>query len=702
MDTKFRPQEIEGKIYTMWETKGCFQPEYQNSQSPNANSKPFTIILPLPNANDPLHMGHCLFTVEDILIRYHRMLGQPTLWLPGGDHAGYETQYVFEKHLAKQGKSRFDFDPQTLYQMIWDYCEQNKNLNRNQMKRMGFSLDWSRYYYSLDPQIVNMVLANFERLYRDGLVYRGQALVNYCPKCGTAFSDLEVNYEEQPGKLYFLDYGSLTIATTRPETIFADVAIAVHPQDPRYQKLIGQKAIIPLINKEIPIIADEQIDPEFGTGALKVTPAHDFTDWEIGQRHGLEAISILDGTGCLNHLVPEKYQGLKTLAAREQVAADLKEKLLKVENLTHRVGTCYRCKTIIEPLLARQWFVKTKDLAKQAIAAVKNGQTRIFPRRFEKLYFDWLENIRDWNISRQIVWGVKIPVWYCQKCGKDILSRTKPEICPYCQATEFVPENDTFDTWFLSGQWPVNTLKAKPGDFEKFYPTSVLDTMWDILFFWVARMMMLGIYLTGKVPFEVVHIHARVVDKEGKKMSKSKGNVMDPIPIIDLYGADALRMALVIGVAPASDIVISEEKIKAMRNFANKVWNIGRLIWLAKNNRPATDSAFQDQELYQKVATLAQSVTQDIETFRFGLASENLYQFIWHEFADIYVENFKRGLVSYEALKNNFETLLKLLHPFMPFVTEEIYQQLYARNENDMLIVASWPKGFCFKTSSTN
>jgi valyl-tRNA synthetase len=705
MDPKFDHQAVEGRTYEMWESGGYFTPQIDKSK------KPFTIILPLPNASDPMHIGHCLFTVEDILIRYHRMLGQPTLWLPGGDHAGIETQYIFEKHLAKRGKSRFDFDRQTLYQMIWDFCDANKNLNRDQMKRAGFSLDWSRYHYSLEPQIVEMVYETFRKLFKDGLIYRGERIVNFCTKCGTAFSELEVDYEEKQDFLYYLDYGKIQIATTRPETIFADVAVAVSPSDKQYKHLVGQMATIPLINIDIPIITDGGIKTDFGTGALKVTPGYDATDFEIGQKNNLETLVIINRQGKMveSPRVPQELVGLNIKQAREKTVAMLKtaRKLIKEEPLTHSVGACYRCHTTIEPMVVPQWFVKIAPLKEPAIKAVKSGQTKIFPKkRFEKLYFDWMAKIHDWNISRQIVWGPQIPIWYCLDCnqGKIIVNKIESgiqnilveknaiyqlenDVCQKCGGKNLVQETDTFDTWFLSGQWPVNTLRCKAGDLEYFYPTSVLDTLWDILPAWVSRMIMLGIYLTGKTPFEIAHMHARVVDSKGQKMSKSKGNVMDPVPMIDLYGADALRMALVVGVAPASDIAVSEEKIKAMRNFANKVWNVGRFISLAVSGERL---AVRDKELKKEVDALVKSTTKNIETFRFGIASENLYQFIWHEFADIYVEDFKKGLVSYETLKNSFEILLKLLHPFMPFVTEEIFQKLYAKN-NVPLIISPWP-----------
>lgn len=692
MEPKYEHSKVEERIYRMWEEGGYFTPEIDKKK------RPYTIILPLPNANDPMHMGHALFTVEDILIRYHRMLGEPTLWLPGGDHAGIETQYVFEKHLAKEGKSRFDFDRETLYQMIWDFANKNIDLNKNQMKQLGFSLDWSRYHYSLEPGIVERVLETFIKLYEDGLVYRGKRIVNFCPHCGTAYSDLEVDRIERVDPLYYVKYkkvdgdGYISVATTRPEPIFADTHLAVNPRDKKNANLIGKKVLNPLTDEEMEIIGDDFVDPKFGTGIVKLTPAHDFDDFEAAQRHHLPIITAITTEG---KIVPAggKYAGMKIKAARELVVSDLKEKGLidKVdENYSHVIGICYRCKTTIEPLISDQWFIKTKPLAEAAIKAVKESNTRIYPKkRFEKLYFDWMENIRDWNISRQIVWGVRIPAWYCSGCGKTFISKGRPVECDNCHVTQFDQETDTFDTWFLSAQWPVNTLKSKPGDFEYFYPTSVLDTLWDILFFWVARMMMLGIYLTGDVPFRAIHLHARVVDEKGQKMSKSKGNVINPIEMVEKYGADALRMALVIGVAPASDIVVSDDKVRAMRNFSNKIWNIGRFLINIENKESGQKNS--DNELEKLTAEVCKETSKLLESYNFGSAADKLYQFVWHVLADKYIEDYKKGLVSYKVLAKSFETLLKLLHPFMPFVTEEIWGRL-PHQENTRLIVSSWPK----------
>ena len=749
MEKRWQPQKNEAQIYQFWEKNKYFTPKIDPTK------KPFTILLPPPNANDPLHLGHAMYVIEDILCRWHRMKGEPTLFLPGTDHAGVETQYVFEQKLQKEGKSRFDFDRQTLYRMIHDYVEKYRGVATRQMRQLGFSLDWSREKYTLDPDLLKTVFTTFRKLHRDGLVYRANRIVNYCPHCGTSFSDLEVNYVERDDFLYYLDYGPIQIATTRPETIFADVAVAVNPKDRRYRKLVGQKAVVPLIDKEVPIISDALVDPQFGTGALKITPAHDTTDFEIGQRHHLPAPSVISTEGKLVN-VPQKYQGLTVKEARRVVVADLEKagKLVKKEPLHHTVGTCYRCGTTIEPLLLPQWFVKIQPLAKPAIAAVKKGRTKIIPRRFEKLYFNWMENIRDWNISRQTVWGPRIPAWYCLDCNpdthlefidqngqrvkgkyRDLKKKysfaemkaglqnltaptnaryfTKPvKKCPVCGGQHILQETDTFDTWFSSGQWPLTTLGYPDSpDFKYFYPTSVLDTMWDILFFWVARMIMFGLYLAGDVPFRVAHMHARVVDAQGRKMSKSKGNVLNPIDLVEKYGADALRMALVYGVAPASDIALSEKKVEAMRNFANKVWNAARFVLLTKrefpNSLPAQAGKFQipkrtkkeDQKILAELKNTVETVNQQLEKYRFGQALEIIYQFFWHQFCDQYLEAVKNR--RQEALPVLFQVLLtslKLLHPFAPFVSEAIYQEFrrqlphHPLLQAEALAIAPWPE----------
>jgi len=749
MESKYSHKDVESKIYKMWEAGDYFKAQRDPAK------KPYTILLPLPNANDPMHMGHALFTIEDILIRYHRMLGDPTLWLPGGDHAGIETQFVFEKKLGKEGKSRFDYDRNTLYEMIKSFAEENRDLNKDQMKELGFSLDWSRYHYSMEPEIVSKVLATFKKLHDDGLVYRALRMVNYCTKCGTAFSDLEISHEERQDTLYYLDYGTIQIATTRPETIFADVAVAVNSKDSRYKKLIGKSAVIPLINKEIPIISDEAIQIDFGTGALKITPAHDPTDYEIWTRHkdeqNLPIIETVDRNSGRMMNVPEKYSGMKVNEARKAVVNDLGKSLVKTEPLTHTVSVCYRCGTVIEPMLTPQWYVKTKPLAEPAIKAVKSGKTKIVPeKRFEKMYFDWMENILDWNISRQIVWGPRIPVWYCLECNPNIklnfidkngkrvvgsYGRIKSDYgfeeiknglqslsapidatfslqetlkCSKCAGEKILQETDTFDTWFLSGQWPLTTLGYPDSeDFKYFYPTFVMDTLWDILFFWVARMMMLGIYMTGEVPFKVIHLHARVVDKFGQKMSKSKGNTINPLEMVEKYGADALRMSLVYGVAPAADIVMSDDKVRSMRNFANKIWNIARFFLMETDkykessgkdldfysNEQYSGLNESDKKIIDDLNALIKSVDENLNKYRFADAAEGIYHFMWDELASKYLEDLKSREdkdVALSVFRHVFLNCLKLLHPFMPFITEEIWSHLPKKTDTP-LIISTWP-----------
>jgi len=749
MDKAYDPQKTEQAIYRMWEEGRYFTPKIDK------NRKPFSILLPLPNANDPMHMGHALFTVQDILIRYHRMKGDPTLWLPGGDHAGIETQYVFEKRLAKEGKSRFQFDRETLYRMIEEFVEKNKDINRNQMKRLGFSMDWTRYKYSLDTDIVSVVLDTFTKLHADGLVYRDERLVNYCTKCGTGYSDLEIKHIEKTDPLYYMKYGPFVLATVRPETKFGDTALAVNPKDKRYKQWIGKNVKAQGLIGEftIQVIGDDAIDPKFGTGVAKVTPAHDFTDAEIAKRHNLESKLVIDFTGKLTDIAGP-YAGMKVTAARQKVAVDLEKKGL-IDHIDttyiHSVATCYKCGTVLEPLPIPQWYVKTKPLAQAAIKAVKDGETTIVPlKRFRKMYFEWLENILDWNISRQIVWGPRIPVWYsiddnpgievvfmdkrgerkignlqmilATNAGKDfsfeevekglqqlivpepskfIISTTKP-------GDRFLQDTDTFDTWFLSSQWPITTLGFPDSeDFTYFYPTSVLDTMWDILFFWVARMMMMGLYRTGKIPFHVIHLHSRVVDAHGKKMSKSRGNVMNPIDMVDTYGADALRFALIFGAAPGNDIAISEDKIRGMRNFANKLWNMARFLEIClgsvngvipfydENTHKNLINA-QDKRIITELTKLTAQVTKNIEKYRFSDAALALYEFAWHRVADEYIENNKERLRNGDTqaiavLRHVLLIILKLLHPFMPFITEALWQQL-PKKHDEPLIISSWPK----------
>jgi len=742
MEPKFSHADNEKKIYEMWEKSDAFTPKIDKSK------KPFTIILPPPNANEALHAGHALFTVEDIMIRYHRMMGDPTLWLPGTDHAGIETQFVFEKHLKTLGKSRFDYDRNTLYDMVAEYVNKNRTIAVDQMKRLGFSLDWTREKFTLDPKHTKTVYDVFAKMHADGLIYRDEKIVNYCTFCGTAFSNLEVNHKAVDSHLWYIKYGPLTVATTRPETMLGDTAVAVNPKDKRYVKLIGTIIVLPLVNKEIPVISEDSIDIKFGTGAVKVTPSHSPEDYDMAKKHGLEFVRIFDYDGKSNENVPEKYRGLFPSQLREKVVADLTELGLieKIENYSHEVGHCYRCGRPIEPITAPQWFVKIKPLADGAVKVVKEDSIKFFPNRFKKEFLRWMKDIKDWPISRQIVWGQRIPAWYVLDNNKNIKltfidknnktvtgefadlenkydfeeiknglqSLIAPiEVDAYLDEKEannkgkmVLQETDTFDTWFSSGQWPYSTLGwsadgKHSGDFEYFYPTTVLDTMWDILFFWVARMIMMGVYVTGKIPFEVAHMHSRVVDGKGVKMSKSKGNVINPLTLVDAYGADALRMALVIGIAPGSDIPLSDDKVKAQRNFANKIWNATRFILMKKEQNPSptltlTGQGDQDNDdILDKLKKIVKSTSDNLNKYRFGQASEDLYQFFWHDFCDVYIESTKnKGPEVIPVLIEVLITSLKLLHPFMPFVTETIYQEIKDKFElkEEMLITANWPK----------
>lgn len=679
MDPQYDHKKYESEIYKKWESSGAFEPK--------GNGKAFTIIMPPPNANDPLHIGHARFiAIEDVLIRYHRMLGQPTLWLPGSDHAGIETQFVFEKKLKAQGKSRFDFDRDTLYKMIWDYVHDNTGIMESQLKKLGASCDWTRFKFTLDPEIVKIVYKTFKKLYDDCLIYRGERIVNYCPRCGTAYSQLEIDNVERDDNLYYLDYGPVTIATTRPETIFADVAVAVNPKDKRFIKLIGKTAKIPLINREVPIIKDTMVDIGFGTGALKITPAHDATDFEIGKAHKLPVISVIDDKGRMTG-TPEKYIGMKAETAREEVVKDLEVAgvLKKTEKIHHVVATCYKDHGLIEPMVSKQWYIKIESLAKNALKAIKEKKVRFAAEKYQKIAVHWLKNLKDWNISRQIVWGIRIPAWRCEKCLEwTITDGPAPVRCTNCGNGILSQDQDTFDTWFSSGQWPFATLQtAKPGDFEKFYPTSVMETAYDILPFWVIRMIMLGLYATDEVPFEEVLIHGLVRDREGQKISKSKGNVINPIEMSEKYGADALRMGLLWGALIENDISLSEENINAQRKFSNKIWNAARFV----SQFNSTD--IKNPEFKNKIKSVAKEVTRDLDKFKLNEAAEELYSEFWHWYCDKAIEEAKQGKISAEDLKWGLTIFLKLLHPFMPFLTEQIWNEL---GNKDLLITSDWPK----------
>jgi valyl-tRNA synthetase len=738
MEPKFDHQQWEKKIYQLWQSRSAFSPK-------KSDQPPFSIVLPPPNANASLHLGHAMFVVEDLLIRYHRMLGQPTVWFPGTDHAGIETQFVYEKWLNKQGKSRFDFDRQTLFDNIWQFVEDNRGLILEQLKELGFSLDWSREKYTFSPQVEKLVISVFQKLYRDHLAYRDYRLVNYCTHCGTSFSNLEVIYIDQNDPLYYLKYGPFVLATVRPETKFGDTALAVHPDDRRYQQWIGreieaQGLIGPF---KLKIIADEAVDPQFGTGVVKVTPAHDFTDFEIGQRHRLKIHQVIGFDGRLNYRAGP-YAGLTVRQAREKTTQDLQKRglIVKIDKkYQHRIGVCYRCQRVIEPLPLTQWFVKTSTMVRLAQKAVKTKETVIIPNRYEKIFNQWANNFKDWNISRQIVWGFRIPVWYDADLNPNLtitfldsqkkvvngrldqlrkqyslgtikqglqkiiaplkanytVSQTSP-------GPNFLQDTDTFDTWFSSSLWPlICTGYPKGPDFKNYYPTDVLDTGADILPFWVMRMMIMDKYLTGQSPFRTVYLHSIVVDKHGRKMSKSKGNVINPLELVGQFGADALRMSLLIGSSAGNPISLSAEKVKGYRNFANKIWNIGRFLWL---NRPARSRipdyspslpglTKEDKKIVQDLDQLLTVTDRSLKRYRFSQAGEAIYEFVWHRLADQYLESIKsrleaKDLAALSTINHVYQTCLKLLHPFMPFVTEAVWQQLSGQ-QKALLITAAWP-----------
>ena len=702
MDKIYDHKKVEERIYEMWEQGGYFKPEV------NPDGEPYCIILPPPNANAPLHLGHAMMSIEDILIRYHRMRGKAALFLPGADHAGFETQYVFEKLLQKEGKSRFDYDRKVLYQMIWDHVQKSRGVMEGQLRKLGFSLDWTRRKFTVDPDIITLVYKTFKKMYDEGLIYRGERLVNYCTKDGTSFSDLEVKYVEQKDPLYYITYGPFVLATVRPETKFGDTAVAVNPHDKRYNHWVGEEIEVEgLLGKfKIKVIGDEAIDPAFGTGVMKVTPAHDFNDFEIGKRHNLEMKIVIGFDGKLTELTGP-YAGLRVKAARQKVVEDMHRKGLIDhidEEYTHSVATCYKCGTVLEPLSLPQWYVKVKPLAQKAIEVVKKGDIKIHPDRFDKIYYQWLGSLRDWNISRQVVWGIAIPAWQCMKCDEWIVTDgDTPSSCPSCSGTQFQQDPDTFDTWFSSSQWPFITLQTTPGAYEKFYPTSVMETGYDILKAWVSRMVMMGVYVTGSIPFVDVVLHGLVNDPYGKKMSKSKGNVVNPMDLIEQYGADALRFALVYGTSLGNDQALSYPKMEAARKFTNKLWNMGRFIEMKRTQSAKRKvQNFEellllakhetDKEWVGKVQELSNGITKYIDNYQFNLAAERLYEFIWHEFADKYIEDVKNRIDedSFIILNSLFLHLLQLLHPFMPFVTEEMYQLL--TKSDKPLIVESWPR----------
>jgi len=704
----YNPAENEKNAYRLWESSGFFNPDHLTGK----REKSYTILMPPPNANGHLHVGHALgTTIQDIMIRYRRMAGYRALWLPGADHAGFETQVVYEKKLEKEGRSRFGMPREELYKEILAFTLENKKFMEDEVRALGASCDWSREKFTLDPDIIEVVYGTFRKLFADGLVYRGKRMVNWCTKHQTSLSDLETASKTQKDTLYYISYGPLTVATVRPETIFGDVAVAVHPSDTRYSALVGTTITVttPIGTMDLQVIADETVDPDFGTGALKITPAHDQNDFEMGRRHSLPVIEVIDQYGKLNEKTG-KYAGMKIDEARSAVAKDLAGMglLVKTEEYEHAVSTCYKCAKTLEPRILPQWFVKMEPLAKRALEAVRTKEVTILPDYSEKVFNNWLSDIRDWNISRQIAWGIPIPAKICSACDYGTADTTQ-EKCPEC-GKELVADPDTFDTWFSSGQWPFATLGYPEGeDFHTFYPTAVMETAYDILFFWVARMIMLGLYRTGRVPFNHVYLHGLVRDATRQKMSKSKGNVVNPIELLTQYGTDALRMGLIVGNTPGTDLAFSEDKIKGYKHFANKIWNVARFVLERVDESPLSERpelTQEDEARLQELSALTREISSDLDEFRFHLAGEKLYHYFWHTFADKIVEESKVQLKegTEEVKRSTRFTLLSLLctslvllHPFMPFITETLWQLIPAKlrvlagYREALLMIAPWP-----------
>ncbi len=711
MSRTYNPQDTEERLYEFWEERGYFTPEI------DWDRKPFTIVIPPPNITGELHHGHAMFIAfEDLMIRYHRMRGEPTLWLPGSDHAGISTQNVVEKELAKEGLTRYDVGREKFEEMLWEWTEEYGSIITHQLRRLGASCDWTRERFTLDEGLSRAVREAFVNLYRKGLIYRGEYIINWCPRCQTALSDLETLHEEEAGRLYYVRYpleegGYIEVATTRPETILGDTAVAVNPDDERHIGMVGKIAILPVLGRRIPIIADDLVDPDFGTGAVKVTPGHDPNDYDIGERHNLDTVNIMNLDATLNDEAGP-YAGMDRYEAREKLVEDLREQglLIKTEPHIHAPGRCQRCHTMVEPLVSEQWFVRIKPLAKPAIEVVRDGRIEIIPERFTKVYYNWLENIRDWCISRQLWWGHRIPVWYCDDCDGLTVSTVDPTECEHCGGKNIRQDPDVLDTWFSSGLWPFSTL-GWPDDTEDlryFYPTSVMETGYDILFFWVARMIMLGIEHMGDVPFRDVYLHGLMRDDQGVKMSKSRGNVVNPLDVVAQYGADALRFTIITGSSPGEDMKLYEEKLEASRNFANKIWQMARFIssnlpagYELPSGEPETWRGLrpEDRWILSRHNRLISDVIRLLDGYQFGEAGKQVYEVLWGEFADWFIEATKVRLYSEDeeaketarhVLVYVFERTLRLLHPFMPFVTEEIWQHL--PHEGDSLMVAPWPE----------
>ncbi|MBQ9839127.1 MAG: valine--tRNA ligase [Oscillospiraceae bacterium] len=704
----YEPQNVEARIYDMWEKGGYFRPSEQEG------AKPFTIVMPPPNVTGQLHMGHAMdATLQDTLIRFKRMQGYSALWLPGVDHAGIATQIKVEEELRKEGLTRYDLGREKFLDRVWEWKHKYGNRIVEQQKKLGASCDWERARFTMDEGCSNAVREVFVSLYEKGLIYKGSRIINWCPHCVTALSDAEVEYVDKPGHLWHIRYpladgnGEVVVATTRPETMLGDTGVCVNPNDDRYRDIVGKNVILPLVNKQIPVIADDYAEMEFGTGCVKMTPAHDPNDFEVGLRHNLEVIRVLDDNGVVNSY-GGKYEGMDRYEARKAIVADLEEQgyLVKIEDHAHNVGTCYRCHNDVEPIISAQWFVKMKPLAEEAIRVVKEGQTKFVPDRFSKTYLNWMENVRDWCISRQLWWGHQIPAWTCADCGHITVSRIDACACDKCGSVNIERDPDVLDTWFSSALWPFETLgwPEDAEDLKKFYPTDVLVTGYDIIFFWVARMIFSGCEHTGKTPFHTVLIHGLVRDDKGRKMSKSLGNGIDPLEMIERYGCDALRMNMVTGNSPGNDMRFYVERCEAMRNFANKLWNASRYVLMnlgedAKNVLPAAEKlTIADKWVLSKLNKLIADVTDNLEKYELGVAVQKVYDFLWDTYCDWYIELTKVRLYSEDTQQKEtalsvlvyvLDQTLRLLHPFMPFITEEIWQSL--PHEGDALIAAQWP-----------
>jgi valyl-tRNA synthetase len=712
----YEPGKIEKKWYDFWLKRGYFTPKIDPSR------KPFVVIMPPPNVTGELHLGHALTaTLEDIMTRWHRMMGEPALWLPGTDHAGIATQVIVEQQLAKKGQTKEEIGRENFTKLIWQWANKSREDIRRQHQLLGASCDWTREKFTLDEGPSKAVRTAFVRLHDKGLIYRGERMVNWCLRCRTALSDLEVEHKAIMGHLYYIRYprtktkGFVTVATTRPETFLGDTAVAVNPADKRYKDFIGKSVTLPIIDKEIPIIADDAVDTSFGSGALKITPAHDPTDFEVAQRHNLPLVDIMNPDGTMNKNAGP-YQGLERFACRDRVLVDLKAKglLEKIEPYSHSVGHCNRCQTMIEPRVSLQWFVKTQPLAKAAIEVVKEGRIKIIPERFTNIYFDWMGNIKDWCISRQLWWGHRIPVWYCQDCARVTASVDEPTACIHCGSRQIIQDPDVLDTWFSSALWTHSTLgwPEETEDLRYFYPGSVMETGYDILFFWVARMIMMGLEDTGEIPFHTVYLHGLIRDESGEKMSKMRGNVINPTEAIGKYGVDAIRFALTAGTAPGNDINVGESKLESGRNFVNKLWNASRFIFQSMDAEglkawPAESQPrrLEDQWIDSQLNRLIAGVTGLMKDFQFGEAEQEIYDFVWSKFCDWYIEIAKIRLRPHPTLSmaeegfgkisllpflvNTLEKSLRLLHPFMPFITEELWQSLKQRLPDKSRMVAS-------------